>query len=249
MTAPGVTTESSKVRFGQTVLEYQIKRTARTRTVSVAVVPKEGLVVTAPERATKERLDEVVRQKGAWVIQRLKRQSDLPPPLPMREFVSGETYKYLGRQYRLRVVTAAEGGLVRLQGGLLTLGLSKALPARLRRTEVRLALVAWYRARAKDYLPHRATEWASKFGLAAPRIIVSEPEKRWGSASKDGSVRINWRVMQAPVSLVDYVLAHELSHLLHEDHSRQFWATLGAVMPDYETRKNRLRELGSALTW
>jgi predicted metal-dependent hydrolase len=86
-------------------------------------------------------------------------------------------------------------------------------------------------------------------GIDAPEIVVSEPTKRWGSASKNGTVRINWRVMQAPVTLVDYVLVHELVHLVHEDHSREFWATLGRMMPDYEERKKRLRELGPRMVW
>jgi predicted metal-dependent hydrolase len=79
--------------------------------------------------------------------------------------------------------------------------------------------------------------------------VVAEPPKRWGSTTKNGNVRINWRVLQCPVSLVDYVLAHELVHLIHEDHSRAFWAALGRIMPDYEERKRRLRAMGPRLVW
>jgi predicted metal-dependent hydrolase len=247
--AVAIAGESSRVQFGQTLIEYRIRRTSRAKTVSIAIVPEEGLVVTAPERATTQRLDELVRQKGAWVLQRLKRRSDLPPPLPVREFVSGETFKYLGRQYRLKVRVAGEGEPVGLHGAHLILTLPRGASEALRASLVRSALVGWYRARAQDYLPRRASQWTPKLGLKSPRILVSEPEKRWGSASKDGSLRINWRVMQAPVTLVDYVLVHELTHLIHEDHSREFWATVGRVLPDYEDRKKRLRELGPGLVW
>lgn len=249
MMALAITNESSRVQFGQTLLEYKIKRSGRSKTVSIAVIPEEGLVVTAPTRATRQRLDDLVRRKGAWVIQRLKRQSDLPPPLPVREFVSGETYKYLGRQYRLKVETRSKGGLVRLHGAYLTITLDKGQPERLRTSQAGLALVGWYRARATDYLPRRASQWASKLGLEDPKIVISEPAKRWGSASKNGTLRINWRIIQAPVTLVDYVLVHELTHLIHEDHGREFWATVGRVMPDYEERKKRLRDLGPGLVW
>lgn len=84
--------------------------------------------------------------------------------------------------------------------------------------------------------------------MEPPRVIVSGQEKRWGSCSK-GVVRLNWRNVQAPKSLIDYVVAHEVTHLLHEDHSRAFWAALGRVMPDYEVRKGRLREMGPRLVW
>ena len=91
--------------------------------------------------------------------------------------------------------------------------------------------------------------WAPRLGLPVPQLIVAEPAKRWGSVAKNGVVRVNWRVLQAPVALVDYVVAHELVHLIHEDHSRAFWAALGRIMPDYEERKSRLRAMGPRLVW
>jgi len=246
VTALVLHTESSRVQFGRTELEYQIRRTSRDKTVSLAVVPQQGLVVTAPRRATTKRLDSIVREKAAWVVRRLKRQSDLPPPIPQREFVSGETYLYLGRQYRLKIAKGAREAEVCLRAGQLHVPMQTSLAGS---QVARAALIAWYKTRAADYLSRRAKQWAKKLGLEAPRLLVSEPRKRWGSASKDGSLRINWRVIQAPTTLVDYVLVHELAHLIHEDHSREFWATVGRVLPDYEERKARLRELGPKLVW
>lgn len=230
----------AEVQYGRTRLTYEIRRTKRNKTVSIAVMPGGSVVVTAPARATRARLNELVRRKGTWIVSRLKRGSDLPPPLPEREFISGEGYKYLGRQYRLKVAIQGVGAGVRLHGAELVAAGSH---------DVRRLLVDWYKARAREYLPLRAALWAAKLGVNLTRLLVSEPAKRWGSASRDGSLRINWRIMQAPVTLVDYVLLHELTHLIHEDHSREFWATLGRIMPDYEERKRRLRELGPVLVW
>lgn len=241
--------ESSAVQFGRTLLAYQIRRSRRRSTVSIAVVPKEGLVVTAPEKATTKRLDELVRRKGAWIARRLKHQDELLPALPEREFVSGESFKYLGRQYRLQVRAGEPGGRVRLHGSYLCLFLDMDAPLSRRAPGARRALVEWYRAKGREYLPRRAAPWAQKLGLPEPRIVIAEPPKRWGSTTKAGVVRINWRVLQCTASLVDYVLAHELVHLIHEDHSRAFWSTLGRIMPDYEERKKRLREMGPRLVW
>lgn len=241
------TGESSSVRFGRTLLAYRIQRSKRRATVSIAVVPEEGLVVTAPEQASTRRLDELVHRKGAWIVRRLRHQSELPAALPEREFISGESFKYLGRQYRLQVRAGEPLGQVRLHGSYL--GMHLETTASKRSPSARQALVEWYRAKARDYLPKRAAPWAKKLGLSAPRIVVAEPPKRWGSTTKTGTVRINWRILQCPATLVDYVLAHELVHLIHEDHSRAFWATLGRIMPDYEDRKKRLRELGPGLVW
>jgi hypothetical protein len=247
MSVPASAGESSSVRFGRSLLTYRIQRSKRRSTVSIAVVPKQGLVVTAPEQAGTQRLDELVRRKGAWIVRRLKHQSELPPALPEREFVSGESFRYLGRQYRLQVRAGTPAGQVRLRGSYLEMHLE--MPAPNRTPSACQALVEWYRAKARDYLPRRAASWANKLGLPNPRIVVAEAPKRWGSTTKTGTVRINWRILQCPATLVDYVLAHELVHLIHEDHSRAFWATLGRIMPDYEQRKRRLRELGPGLVW
>jgi predicted metal-dependent hydrolase len=95
----------------------------------------------------------------------------------------------------------------------------------------------------------RARFWSAKLDLAEPEIILVEPRKRWGSASTSGTVRINWRIIQAPLSLVDYVVLHELVHLRHPNHTHHFWAAMGRVMPDYEERKAKLRLLGPQLEW
>jgi hypothetical protein len=80
-------------------------------------------------------------------------------------------------------------------------------------------------------------------------VLVRDQRKRWGSADSAGNVRFNWRVIQAPMRLVDYVVAHELVHLRHPEHNRDFWAVLGSVMSDYEERRERLRQLGRVMTW
>lgn len=234
--------ESSRVQFGEIAIEYLIRRSGRKVTVSIAVDPAEGVVVTAPHAATRQRLDQLVLRKATWILMSLRRWQGLEPGLLAREFVSGETFRYLGRQYRLKVETGHPEVSVSLRGGFLQVHVPLAKQAR-------GSLVGWYRARAGQYLPRRISHWVPRLRLKNPQLIVTEPAKRWGSATLDGLIRINWRIIQAPVSLVDYVVLHELVHLRHEDHGPQFWAMLGRAMPDYEERKERLRALGPGLVW
>lgn len=114
---------------------------------------------------------------------------------------------------------------------------------------VRAALTDWYKRNAETRIPERILHWADKLDVKAPEVLLAEPRKRWGSASSSGTVRINWRIIQAPLSLVDYVVAHELTHLRHPDHTPEFWRALERVMPDYEKRKTDLRHLGPILNW
>lgn len=248
--------EASEIRFGATRIRYSIRRSDRRRTVSIAVEGRGEVLVTAPSGVSVERLDRVVLAKGPWVVEKLRRRSDAPPPLPAREYLSGETFLYLGRQVRLRVEAAKRsarageaGAAVALRGGHLVVGVAEGLTGPARAAAVRKALVSWYRAHAGERLPERAALWAAQLGLPAPAVLVRAQQKRWGSCDARGVVRFNWRVIQAPMPLVDYVVAHELVHLRHADHTREFWATLGRAMPDYEARREALRAMGGRLEW
>jgi predicted metal-dependent hydrolase len=234
-----IAAEGSTVRFGTTSIAYAIKRSARRGTVSIAIDPREGVLVTAPRSTPVARLDRVVHQKAAWILSRLKRQRDLAPPPPAREFVSGETFRYLGRQVRLRLVRGGGADVKLLRGHLVTGG----------GPDLRARLVAWYREHALPRLVASARAWAPKVGVSVPRVLLRDQSRRWGSCDRSGVVRLNWRIVQAPPRLIDYVVAHELVHLMHPHHGPEFWSTLGRAMPDYDGRKAQLRALGPALVW
>lgn len=243
-----VAVERSEVVWGSTRIPYGVRRSARRRTVSLAIDPGAGLVVTAPQATPMDRLDSIVHAKALWVVEHLRRTSDLPAALPTREFVSGEGFCYLGKQLRLRLLVGKSPAPVALRAGWLELPVLAELTEEQRPLYARAALVDWYRRRAAERLPGEVARWAGRLDLAAPRVLVADQEKRWGSCSK-GVVRLNWRIVQAPPRVIEYVAAHEVVHLLHEDHSRAFWAALGRLLPDYEARKARLRELGGAMIW
>jgi predicted metal-dependent hydrolase len=246
--------ERSEIRFGTTRIPFRICRSDRRSTVALAIEGG-GLVVTAPRIVEIDRLNDVVRSKALWVKQRLRSASALGP-LPPREFVSGETFRYLGRQVRLRVIAGGSDGdlggasEVKMDRGWLLVpadGSEDVEPAQL----VRGALIRWYRRQAEQHLPQWVEPWAKKFTISVPPVLVRDQQRRWGSCNQAGEVRLNWRIIQAPRPLIDYVIAHELSHLVGGDdgHAPEFWARLGRAMPDYDLRRDRLRELGPQLEW
>ena len=114
---------------------------------------------------------------------------------------------------------------------------------------VRAALVAWLRGHAAARLPERVEAWRAKAGVAMPRVVVADQRKRWGSCDRSGTIRLNWRIIQAPMRLVDYVVVHELVHLRHRGHGRDYWRAVARVMPDYERRREELRRCGAGLAW
>lgn len=238
--------EGSEVRFGRTLISYSIQWSQRRATVSVMVAPGKGVLLAAPAGTPVEKLDKLVRAKGRWIVTRLQRSGSLASP---REFVSGESFWYLGRQYRLRVQPLVAPLPVRLEGRYFHVPVSRELSVVERAAAARAALVEWYRAHADPKFRERVTSWCRKLGVEIPKVIIASQQRRWASCSVAGVVRINWRIVQAPVALLDYVIAHELAHLRHHGHSRAFWRTLGVVMPDYEKRKAALAATGSQFEW
>jgi predicted metal-dependent hydrolase len=242
--------ERSQIQYGTTTLPYAIRRTDREKTVALTIEARGKLVVSAPGGVSIDRLNRIVREKAPWVIRRARRVSDLPPPPSKREFVSGESVLYLGRQYRLRVVEVVTAEKrVSLQGKWLRVAVVRGSTETARRRAVASAVVGWMKQHASSYIPGRLETVAARFGIPVPNVVVREQQRRWGSCDAHGTLRINWRIVQAPARLIDYVLAHELVHLRIPAHGAAFWRELGRAMPDYEDRRTRLRELGPSLVW
>jgi hypothetical protein len=245
-----IAAEKSEVRFGNTRIPYSIRRSRRRETVSIAVDPRAGVLLTVPADTPIEKLDRLVHRKATWIRNKLRHVDVQEQPIPPREFVSGETFRYLGRQYRLRVRQGgadAEG--VRLLGGHLVVAVPRGLGQRERADRVRLSLVEWYRTRAAQRLPERVAHWYAKVRAPEPKVFIRDQQKRWASCDQRGNVRFNWRIIQAPMSLIDYVVVHELAHLKRDAHDKAFWATVGRVLPKYERHREALRRMGAILEW
>ena len=242
MTVP----ETSAVTWGGRRLPYAIRRSVRRKkTVAVTVDAGGKVLVVAPVRLAAERLDEIVIRKAAWIVRRLRRAESHDPPPATREFVSGESVLYLGRHYRLKV-HPDETGVARLRGGWLHVP-APAGPQQA--AHVRAALVSWFRRHAAERLPERIAAWRATAGVPLPRVVIADQQKRWGSCDQRGTIRLNWRIVQVPMRLVDYVVVHELVHLRHRGHDRDYWQAVGRVMPDYERRREDLRRCGIGLAW
>ena len=238
--------ETSAIIWGSRRLSYTILRSARRKkTVAVTVDPAGSVMVVAPERFVTDRLDAIVTRKAAWIVRRLRRAEDYAPLPSPREFVSGESVLYLGRHYRLKVDPPAAGE-AKLRGGWLHI---PAPEGPKQATHVRAALVSWLQRHAGERLPERVEAWRPKAGVPPPRVIVVNQQKRWGSCDQRGTIRLNWRIIQAPMRLIDYVVAHELVHLRHRGHGRDYWQAIGRIMPDYERRREELRGRGIGLAW
>lgn len=224
-----------------------VRSRQRKRTIALQLKPDGRLVVRAPAQTPLAKVCSLVRLKSAWIQKR--RYLDLaavPHPSPPKEFVEGESFHFLGQQYRLKIETAAKGDQVLLDGLYLRVLVSSRVKPR--SSDLKDRISQWFEQQAKHFLGSRVDRWLRKLGITADyEVLISDQSRRWASCSATSKLRFNWRLMGAPVSLVDYVIAHELCHLLWPDHSARFWKELRRIMPDFAKREISLANSGPSL--
>jgi len=234
-------TETIQVAYGEHVIDVEIVRRAR-KTLEIAVEPDLRVVATAPLDADIEAIAAKVRKRAGWVLQQQRFFTQFLPRTPERQFIAGETHRYLGRQYRLKVVPSLAAG-VKLARRYLVVQTHHS-----RSPEVtKELLVAWYRARARERFAARIDACAERFAnseqFRPQGLIVRQLRQRWGAMSHARRLVLNLRLIEAPIDAIDYVITHELCHLAHPNHGPAFFDLLERVMPDWSRRKQKLERL------
>ena len=239
-------TERGRVRFGDTSIDYEVRRSRRRRKTVQITVDGGGVQVAAPTTTSASELRAIVRKRAPWILRHV---SDRMREAAPKRFVSGETLPYLGRNIRMIV----EGADVRMAEVRFDhWKFLVAAPARLSGDErcdaIRRTVVRWYRARADERLREVVDRWRPRLAPGEnSRVLVRDQRQRWGSCSPDGTLRFNWRAMMVKPMLIEYIVVHELAHLTHRNHSPEFWALVSSVLPDAEQRRQALREAGRTL--
>ncbi|MFH0803010.1 MAG: SprT family zinc-dependent metalloprotease [bacterium] len=236
--------EKSSIPFGNTVIEFAVRRRRWRRTISLFVDPHEGVYLRAPMRASIGELGRMVREKASWILKKQREFRELEGFKPKREFVSGETFLYLGKSLILKVLPEEGRRSVGLLDGHLLVSSEEKFPESERAEKIRELLTGWYRWQAQAVFSERMQSFSEKFCFTPAGFKLGNATRRWGSCNGKGEVRVTWQVVMAPMELVDYVIVHELCHLKHCNHSKRFWRLLGSILPDYEERRRRLRKDG-----
>jgi len=239
-------TEKGIIAFGSRNIDFFIRRSNRRRTISLFVDPHEGVFLRAPIGPTIDAITKLVHSKADWIIKKQKQIEEVGEFLPKREFVNGETFLYLGRQFRLKVLGSDNiaSAKIKFINGCFVISINDGFTELGRKRVMRKIITNWYKRHARHMLFSRIKIYERKLELEPVEFAIANQSKRWGSCSHKGKVRFNWHVIMAPISLIDYVVAHELCHLRQQNHSQDFWKLLGSIMPDYEIRRDRLRKEG-----
>jgi predicted metal-dependent hydrolase len=202
------------------------------RTIALEVTPDATLIVRAPHRVSHTSIEEMIQQKSTWILRKLDEMKKRPAS-PCHEYAEGETFLFLGRSYPLQIVE--NGNTIIERGDRLHVS-ATLLP------DIRNQIKRWYIEEARKEIPSRCMWFSMKTGHIPTSIRITDARQRWGSCTHKGGLNFSWRLIQAPMEIVDYVVVHELVHISQPDHSKKFWNKVQEILPDYERRRKWLRE-------
>lgn len=225
------------IQFGSRVIDYSLQFSKR-KSLGITVDPEMQVLVKAPEGSTIEKINALLLQKVPWIIKQQSFFLAFHPKTPTRRYVNGETHLYLGRHYQLRVEEGKQNN-IQFSG--------RYMIATVKQNEkVREVVRGWYRERAKMKFAEVAEPLIQQFeqqGVKPSGIYIQEMPTRWGSCTPKGKIILNPELIKTPKGCIEYVIIHELCHLVHRHHSQKFFELQEKMMPDWEKWKEKLEKI------
>lgn len=222
-----------------TGIEVSVHRTDRVRSADLFVEASTVRLVV-PKRLSDQQIERIVKAKSVWIGKKLRLNSAVVVP-KRKEFISGESVQYLGKNYRLKVIVG-EVNTVKMRGGRIEVTIATGQKEGRSDALVRQLLISWYRERGVERLTEKVSKVCKQLSVTVESIGVRDFKSRWGSCFASNKVVFNWRIIMAPHHVIDYVVAHELCHLRHHDHSAKFWSMLNQVVTNVSKSKLWLKQ-------
>jgi predicted metal-dependent hydrolase len=232
--------EDIRFSFGKEIITVAVTYEER-KALFIKVHPDKRITARAPSNRSREQVLTHLKKRAGWIVRQLDYFDRFQPLQPERQYVSGETHYYLGRQYRLRI-REGQKAQVKLVGRFFLM----SLPDPSDSLKAKQLMLKWHRDHARVLLQRRIDLFLNRFlmlGAKEPEVRFRRMEKRWGSCSPTGVIMLNTQLAKAPIHCIDYVVIHELCHLVHPHHDRNFYRLLRRVLPDWEKRKKRLESV------
>jgi len=228
------------IKFGREQIRVTLSFKER-KTLKISVHPDKTVIVIAPEGKKLKEILTRVKERALWIIKQRDYFERFQPLLTQRQYISGESYYYLGRQYRLKVHKNSGKG-VKLIGKYINV----YTPYANNSSEVKELLQDWYKRHGEAIFSQRLELYSKvikRLNVIHPKIRIHHMEKRWGSCSKSGAIVLNTELVKAPLHCIDYVIMHEICHLKNRPHDNGFYKLLEKHMPDWKLRKERLEKV------
>lgn len=216
-------------------MHYEIIRSER-KTIALKVLPSGKITISAPNEAKNKDIEKIVNKKKFWLYKTINQTKDKTSNSLKKEFISGELFWYLGRRYRLDVTDDCE------HKGL-KFSYNKFVLNRKDKNKAKQLFKEFYKQKAKEKLETRVIKYAKQMGVEYQKLKFLDMKKRWGSCTNEGNIVLNLHLIKAPLYVIDYVIVHELVHLIEYNHSKKFWNIVKTQINDYEEHKSWLERL------
>ena len=216
--------------------QVEVVRTDRKRSASIHLLG-DLVRVSVPMTLSDSRIRDLITKRTPWIKNKLQEQFDRPN-IPPREYVSGETVTYLGKNYRLKVLIGDQPSM-KLRGGYVEATVTKADIDP--KNSIRSLLKEWYKSHAENRLGEKTKRFAKIIGVKPSSVTVKDYKSRWGACSISGDISFNWRIILAPHSIIDYVVIHELCHMLEHNHSSKYWKHVERYVPNWKECREWLK--------
>jgi predicted metal-dependent hydrolase len=238
--------QPARIRLGDREIDYLLKRSRR-RTIGFTI-SHAGLAVTVPQRVSQREIEGALHARSGWILDKLAAWEERPRRAVLA-LESGETLPWLGGELALQIEPRGGRTTVTMRGDTLHVTVDPQAAGELRDRAIRSALVRFYKREGAAFMTPRVESFASALSRPVRKVIVREQKSRWGSCASDGTIRLNWRLMGFPETMIDYVCAHEAAHLVEANHSAAFWNTLASVLPDWREARAAMRSEADRWTW
>ncbi|OEF97404.1 M48 family metallopeptidase [Desulfuribacillus alkaliarsenatis] len=246
-------------------IRYTLIQKPKLKNISIRIEPDTSVTVKAPSYVSIKRIEEILNKKAPWILKKLDQLATQPTPPEPKQFKENEQFAFLGTAFPLSInvqdlnkslkkplkkpTSYSKFYTLDFNNQQFILTETTGIVSKVERSEILRGLFKqWYIKQGMQLLVERLDFYTKQMGVSPTKVVFKEQKKRWGSCTSKGAIYLNWRLMMAPITIIDYVIVHELAHLKHLNHSKDFWYLVQSILPDHKERRNWLKLNGATLT-
>jgi len=226
------------------IIKFILKRSSKRRTISISINQRAEVIVSAPTFAREDVILNFINEKSRWIVKRLNEAEERNVFVENKKFNHGERFLFLGHKYEMEIVLKlGKRSILKFNGKKWTVNVPCQLSEEEKQGEIQRKLIGWYRLQAKEILGGRIFHYSRLLGVEPLKIAVRTQKRIWGNCDYSSkTIHINWQVIMSPLAVLDYIVVHELCHLIVPNHSKRFWKKVEEIFPDYNKRKRWLKD-------
>lgn len=214
------------------------------KSVEINISPPDQVIIRVPKKMTHKQIDDLIHRKSKWIIKKLDEIHSVLEQKQEVNFIDGETIMYLGEKYKLSINENTHLKAIQIEIHKDYISINTPY---IQQSEIKQAVIDWYKKQARKIVMERIEYYQQHIKIKPNYIRIKEQKKRWGSCSSKHNLNFNWKIIMAPIEVVDYLVVHEMSHLEYMNHSKMFWDKVQSILPDYKDRQKWLKTNGLLL--